>query len=63
MKEVFYKKFGINYDSFLELGSTLSVLCSLKVNLEPQILRYIVLKYAKATKYLILSREDKKRNR
>lgn len=57
MKEEFYKKFGINYDSFLELGSTLSIFCSLKVNLEPQILRYIVFKYAKATNYLILSRE------
>ena len=58
MKQEFYKKFNVDYNSFLELGSILSFFCSLKVNLEPQILRYIVLKYANATRLLILSREE-----
>ena len=61
MKQEFYKKFNVDYNSFLELGSILSFFCSLKVNLEPQILRYIVLKYANATSLLILSREDFKK--
>ena len=53
----FYKKFNVDYNSFLELGSILSFFCSLKVNLAPQILRYIILKYSKATSLLRLSRE------
>ncbi len=61
MKEEFYKKFNTNYASFLELGSILSFFCSIKANLDPQILRYIILKYASATKLLILSREDFKK--
>ena len=47
MKKEFYKKFNVDYNSFLELGSILSFFCSLKVNLDPQILRYIILKYSK----------------
>lgn len=57
MKEEFYNKFNVNYNSFLELGSTLSFFCSLKVNLDSKILQYIVLKYAKTTSLLMLSRE------
>ena len=57
MKKEFYKKFNVDYNSFLELGSILSFFCSLKVNLDPQILRYIILKYSKATSLLRLSRE------
>lgn len=57
MKKEFYKKFNVDYNSFLELRSILSFFCSLKVNLEPQILRYIILKYSKATSLLRLSRE------
>ena len=57
MKKEFYKKFNVDYNSFLELGSILSFFCSLKVNLDPQILRYIILKYSKATCLLRLSRE------
>lgn len=57
MKKEFYKKFNVDYNSFLELGSILSFFCSLKVNLDPQILRYIIFKYSKATSLLILSRE------
>lgn len=57
MKKEFYKKFNVDYNSFLELGSILSFFCSLKVNLDPQILRYIILKYSKETSLLRLSRE------
>lgn len=58
MKEEFNNKFNVDYNSFLKLGSTLSFFCSLKVNLDSKILQYIVLKYAKTTSLLMLSREE-----
>lgn len=58
MKKEFKNKFNVNYELFLKLGFSLSAFCSLKANLDPQILRYIVLKYVDATTKLMLSRED-----
>lgn len=58
MKQEFKNKFNVNYDMFLKLGFSLSTFCSLKVNLNPQILKYIVLKYIDVTTKLMLSRED-----
>lgn len=57
MKDEFYKKFKIDYELFLELGLILNIFCSLKVNLNPKILEYIMLKYSKVIKLLTISRE------
>ena len=61
MKFEFFKKFGIDYQLFLELGSILNYFCSLKVNINPKILEYIVLKYSKAVSLLIISRDNFKK--
>ena len=58
MKNEFLQKFSIDYDLFLKLGFSLNFFCSLKINLDPEILRYIVLKYVDATSKLMLSREE-----
>ncbi|MDD2378092.1 MAG: hypothetical protein PHS24_04975 [Bacilli bacterium] len=58
MKEEFYNKFNVDYNSFLEFGSILSLFFSLKVNLDSEILKYIVLKYTKTTSLLMISRDE-----
>lgn len=58
MPKEFFNKFGISYQTFLELGFNLSIFCSLKINLDPKILKYIVLKYVSATNLLTLSRSE-----
>ena len=58
MRTEFKNKFEIDYNCFLKLGATLNSLFSLKTNLNPEILKYVTSKYSKATKQLVLSREE-----